>query len=84
MKILWFVLFYPSTLWVLGLDFMGTVRDNLSTLLSGSTDTCMQQTAPEGYFRNENCDNFHFYVCEISGNTPFSAPAEGIMKISHL
>ena len=44
--------------------------------LSGSS-TCIQQSAPEGFFRNEDCRKFSNFVCELSGNAVFSEPPEG-------
>jgi len=44
--------------------------------LSGSS-TCIQQSAPEGFFRNEDCLQFSNFVCEINSNAEFAEPAEG-------
>ena len=39
--------------------------------------TCIQQSAPDGYFRDEDCEQFNFFVCEIYENGSFSEPLEG-------
>ena len=39
--------------------------------------TCIQQSAPDGYFHNGDCWQFNNIVCELNGNAVFSKPPEG-------
>ena len=50
----------------------------MSFHLSGSLlSTCIQQSAPDGYFREEDCLQFNPFICEIDQNSSFSEPKEG-------
>ena len=44
---------------------------------SGSSSTCIQQSAPEGFFRDQDCRQLNFFVCEILAGNGFSEPPEG-------
>ena len=46
-------------------------------LTSGSSSTCIQQSAPEGFFRDQDCRQLNFFVCEILAGNGFSEPPEG-------
>ena len=46
-------------------------------LTSGSSSTCIQQSAPEGFFRDQECRQLNFFVCEILAGNGFSEPPEG-------
>ena len=54
---------------------MNTNKSSLT--IPGSSPTCIQQSAPDGYFRDEDCEQFNFFVCEIYENGSFSEPLEG-------
>ena len=48
----------------------------IKKMISDST-SCIHQTSPEGYFKNQNCGYLKSFVCEINENVVFSAPPEG-------
>ena len=37
----------------------------------------MKQSAPDAYFRDEDCRYFNYFVCELNVNEVFNEPAEG-------
>ena len=45
--------------------------------LPGSSPTCIQQSAPEGYYRNQDCRQMNFFICQIDKNDAFTQPPEG-------
>ena len=45
--------------------------------LSG-TSTCIQQSASDGFFHNEDCWQFSNFVCELNRYGVFAEPPEGI------
>ena len=53
------------------------VKCIITELISEPSLTCITQSAPDGYNRNEDCLHFNPYVCEINANTEFSESAEG-------
>ena len=53
------------------------VKCKITELISEPSLTCITQSSPDGYNRNEDCRHFNSYVCEISANTEFSESAEG-------
>ena len=50
----------------------------LEDYLSGSFPTCIQQSATDGYLRNEDCRELHPFVCEVKKNVAFTQPSEGM------
>ena len=38
---------------------------------------CIQQTAPDGFYRNQDCRQFSNFVCELNLNAEFSEPPAG-------
>ena len=52
------------------------IWDNTILPLLGSS-TGIQQSAPDGYFRTEDCRKFSNFICEINNNALFSEPPAG-------
>ena len=51
---------------------------NINIIIFAETSgTCVQQTAPDGYFRNQDCEQFNLFVCEVNVGAVFMDPAEG-------
>ena len=42
--------------------------------------TCIQQSAPDGYFRNEDCRQFRNFVCELNIDAVFAEPPAGKVR----
>ena len=49
----------------------------LNIKFAETSGTCVQQTAPDGYFRNQDCKQFNLLVCEVYEGALFMDPAEG-------
>ena len=45
------------------------------------TPTCIQQSAPDGLYRNQDCRQMNLFVCEADKNVPFTEPPEGRVHI---
>ena len=39
--------------------------------------SCIQQSAPDGYYRNQDCRLLNLFVCEVDKNVAFTQPPEG-------
>ena len=52
--------------------------------LPGSSPTCIKQSAPDGYFRNEDCWRMNLFVCEVDKNVSFTQPPEGTIILSRV
>ena len=39
---------------------------------------------PDGYFKNEDCRDFNFFVCEMNENILFTTPPEGTTRFYKL
>ena len=53
------------------------IGSGLYSSLPGSSPTCIQQSATDGYFRNEDCRQMNLFVCEVDKNVAFTQPPEG-------
>ena len=45
--------------------------------LPGSSSTCIQQSAPDGFYRDQDCRQMNLFTCEIDKNVAFTQPPEG-------
>ena len=50
---------------------------NKTLTLLASSPTCLHQSAPDGYFRNEDCRQMNLFVCEVNKNVAFIQPPQG-------
>ena len=70
----WWVLPQMSALVSGDYDDIGS---GLYLTLPGSSPTCIQQSAPDGYYRNVDCRQMNLFVCEVNENGAFTQPPEG-------
>ena len=43
----------------------------------GKWPACIHQSAPEGYFKTEDCRTEKYFVCKMNKNSEFSTPPQG-------
>ena len=51
---------------------------SFNLFITGSSNngpSCIHTTAPDGYFRHENCNELNYFICEISDGSIFSLTA---------
>ena len=53
------------------------IGSGLYVSLPGSSPTCIQQSAPDGYFRDQFCQQMNLFACEVDKNVPFTQPPQG-------
>ena len=46
--------------------------------------SCLQLTAPKGYFQNDKCGEFNHFICEVDKDKKFDTPEEGNLRIVRL
>ena len=49
----------------------------LINCILGKWPACIHQSAPEGYFKTEDCRTEKYFVCKMNQNSEFLTPPRG-------
>ena len=61
----------------MGFNNVTTIGTGILLLTLSGSSTCITHSAPDGYFRNEDCWHFSNFVCDLNLDAVWSEPPEG-------